>query len=256
MKIIVAIPVYDSKLFCKTINCLMGEQYVANKLGDELHVEFLPNCSHPAMGRNQLADAFMKSDYDKIIYLDSDITFEIGALIKLAHLPKDYVGGCYRFKLEKESYPISYLPGHREADEFGLIEVGVIPGGFTCLSRKVFEDLKKAHPEREFTHMGQTLHCYYQTPFANGLHSEESFFASDWRSTGGKVFLCPELTITHWDFNPVPYTGNIGRWLKSQITDEMNINYLNSKKEKQLPVGYNQMSGLDFEIKKDNENGA
>lgn len=217
MKILVAIPVYDGKLPCRTVNCLMSEQYVANKLGDELLVEFLPNCSHPAMGRNQLAKAFLESDCDKIIYLDSDLTFEVGALVKLSRMPVDYVGGCYRFKQDGEAYPIAWLAQDELwADQHGLIEVGVLPAGFVCLSRKVFEILEKAHPERKFTHFGHTLHCYFQTPFANGLHSEESFFAHEWRETGGKLYLYPELEITHWDFSPVPYKGHIGQWLKSR----------------------------------------
>lgn len=218
MKILVAIPVYDGKLPCRTVNCLMNEQYVANKLGDELLVEFLPNCSHPAMGRNQLAKAFMDSDCDKMIYLDSDITFEVGSLVKLYKMPYDYVGGCYRFKQNDEAYPISWLPENQElwANEHGLLEVAVLPGGFMCLTKKVFQDLEAAHPERKFTHFGHTLHCYFQTPFVGGLHSEESFFAKEWRETGGKIYLLPEMEITHWNFEPVPYVGHIGNWLRNR----------------------------------------
>lgn len=222
MKILVAIPVYDGKLPCQTVNCLMNEQYVANKLGDELLVEFLPNCSHPSMGRNQLAKSFLESDCDKMIYLDSDLTFEVGALVKLAKMPVDYVGGCYRFKMDEEKYPIAWLPKDELwADRYGLIEVAVLPAGFMCLSRNVFERLERAHPERKFTHFGHTLHCYFQTPFAGGLHSEESFFASEWRACGGKLYLMPELEITHWDFAPVPYKGQIGEWLKNRMVADV-----------------------------------
>jgi hypothetical protein len=196
----------------------MSEQFIANKLGDELLVEFLPNCSHPSMGRNQLAKAFMESDCDKIIYLDSDITFEAGALVKLSKMPVDYVGGSYRFKFEEEKYPIAWLEDRpmltSDILPEVLCEVAVIPAGFVCLSRKVFETLKAAHPDREFTHMGHTLHCYFQTPFVGGLHSEESFFAHEWRQTGGKIYLMPDITITHWNFDPVPYEGNVAKWLK------------------------------------------
>lgn len=216
MKILVAIPVYDGKLQVQTVTCLMSEQFIANQLGDELQVEFLPSCSVPAMGRNQLAQAFMDSDCDKLVFLDSDISFEPGSIVKLAHMPQDFVGGCYRFKLPEECYPIGWLPNDELwADKFGLLEVGSLPTGFLCLSKKVFQTLKEATPEKEYTHFGKKNHCYFEYPFeaGKGLYSEDSFFCREWKKIGGKIYLYPEFNLTHWDGN-IPYKGNIGQWLK------------------------------------------
>jgi hypothetical protein len=91
-----------------------------------------------------------------------------------------------------------------------------LPGGFLSLSRKVFETLKAAHPEREYEHFGKRAHCWFQMRFEDGhLWGEDSYFCKEWRDTGGKVLLDPELTLTHWDFNK-PYVGHIGNWLKSR----------------------------------------
>jgi hypothetical protein len=219
MKIFVAIPVYDGKLQVQTVKCLLEEQSLASLSGDEIHFYFLPSCSVPAMGRNQLVQEFLKSPCDKIFFLDSDITFELGSLLKVARSPADLVGGCYRFKLDQESYPIGWLDKNELwADKNGLIEVETLPNGFLAISRNVFETLRAAHPDREYTHQGKTAFCYFQMVFKDGhLHSEDTFFCKEWRETGGKVFLDPEITITHWDFNK-PYVGHIGKWLKSRIT--------------------------------------
>lgn len=229
MEIRVAIPVYDGKLPVQTVTSLLNEKTVANGIGDDILVEFLPNCSHPAMGRNQLVHSFMESKSDRLIFLDSDITFEPGALIKLAHHPVDYVGAAYRFKFETENYPVGWIPEHKElwSDKNGLIEVAVVPAGFTSFSKNVFIKLKESFPDRHFTHFGHTMHCYFQTAFdASGLHSEESFFAKDWRSLGQKIYLDPEIELTHWDFAPVPFKGHIGNWLKK--TNGLNQGGLNA----------------------------
>jgi glycosyltransferase involved in cell wall biosynthesis len=221
VKIVVAIPVYDGKLHVNTVTCLLNEVAVASGSGDEFHVMFLPNCSVPAAGRNALVQSFMDSDSDKLIFLDSDITFKPGELIKLAYKPADLVGGIYRFKLPNECYPIGWLPDPElkglQANEHGLLEVASLPTGFLCISRKVFETLKAAHPDREYYHMGQKAHCYFQMVFKDGgLYSEDSFFCREWREAGGKVYLDPEVELTHWDFAPVPFKGHIGNWLKSR----------------------------------------
>lgn len=215
MKINVAIPVYDGKVPVETIRCLLNEQLTGLLGGDVLQFRFLPNCSHPAMGRNQLTQDFMDSDFDRLVFLDSDITFEVGALIKLAHQPVDFVGGVYRFKTEAEAYPLGWLDNKElRADENGLLEVAHLPGGFLSISRKVFELLKAENPDRHYEHLGHKAHCYFEMKFDGGdLYGEDTHFCKEWRKLGGKVFLDPELKLTHWDFNK-PYVGHIGNWLK------------------------------------------
>lgn len=217
MKIVVATPVYDGKLPIEMVRCLLQERAIASGIGDDLSFQFLPSCSHPAMGRNQLAQQFMDSDAERIVFLDADVTFESGCLIKVAHHHADFVGGAYRFKFESENYPVGWLDEKELwANEQGLLEVGSLPGGFLSLSKKVFEHLRDLHPERAYEHFGKKAHCYFQMPFADGhLYGEDSHFCKEWRDSGGKVYLDPELSLTHWDFNR-PYPGHIGNWLKAR----------------------------------------
>lgn len=218
MKILVAIPVYDSKLYLETVRCLLHEQIAAAVNGDEINFRFLPSCSHAAMGRNQLADDFLKTDADRLVFLDADVTFTPGAISRLAHHPVPFVGGAYRYKHEPEAYPVAWLDDRAElwANEHGLLEVKTLPGGFMALSREVFERMKAADPQRTFEHGGRTMHCYFQFRYTEGaLYGEDSLFCKEWREIGGQVFLDPELNLTHWDFNK-PYVGHIGNWLKSR----------------------------------------
>lgn len=217
MKILVTMPVYDGKVPVETVRCILQEQSAASVSGDEISFRFLPNCSHPAMGRNQMAQDFLDSDADKLVFLDSDVTFEIGSILKLAHHPVDFVGGAYRFKLDSEQYPVGWLEGDQiPMNRIGLCLVSTLPGGFLCLSRKVFEDLKAAHPDRGYVHFGKSAHCFFQMTFHEGnLYGEDSYFCKEWRDLGGQVWLDPELNLTHWEFNK-PYKGHIGNWLKAR----------------------------------------
>lgn len=217
MKISVGIPVYDGKLPIQTVRCLMDEHALAIGAGDDLRIMFLPSCSHPAMGRNQIAQDFMDSDSERLVFLDSDVTFELGSLLKIAHSKVDFCGGAYRFKMDFEQYPVGWNgEGELWADENGFLEVATLPGGFLSLSRNVFDVLKAAFPDRAYAHFGKTAHCYFQMPFKDGyLCGEDSYFCQEWRGVGGKVHLDPELKLTHWDGNK-PYVGHIGNWLKDR----------------------------------------
>lgn len=171
------------------------------------------------MGRNQLAQDFMDSGADRLVFLDSDVTFAPGSLVKIARQPVDFVGGAYRFKQDFEAYPVGWLDGGQvPVNRIGLCLVNSLPGGFLSLSRKVFEVLKANHPDRGYVHFGKQAHCYFQMLFKDGnLYGEDSYFCKEWRDAGGQVWLDPELALTHWDGNR-PYPGHVGKWLKASTS--------------------------------------
>lgn len=221
MKIFVAIPLYDGKLGIETVRCLLNEQAMALGVGDDFTVSFLSSDSGIAGARNTLAHTFMETDFDRLVFLDSDITFEPGTLIKLAHHKADFVGGCYRYKNPTEAYPINWLEDKEQkglqANDQGLLEVKTLPTGFLALSRNVFETFRREYPERSYEHLGQKNFCYFQFIFKDGqFYGEDIFFCREWSEKGGKIYLDPELALTHWGFNPTPHPGHIGNWLKNR----------------------------------------
>ncbi len=201
----------------QTVKCLLDEQRLALGVGDVISVSFLPSCSVPAHGRNRLVTEFLKSDHDRLVFLDADVTFEPGSLVKLAHYPVDFVGGAYRYKNPEERYPVGWLPGDLWTDKYGLMEVDTLPTGFTSFSRNIFETFIEKYQDRYYVHQNDRQYCFFQMVFADGfMHSDDTWFCKEWRKIGGKVFLAPEIALTHWDFN-TPYPGHIGNWLKGQV---------------------------------------
>lgn len=218
MKISVAIPVYDGKLPVQTAAHLFEELALARNMGDTLTIRFNPNCSNVVMGRNILAKMFLEAGEDRLFFLDSDVTWTPGAILRLCHLPVDFVGGAYRLKKDEEEYPVRWLDqpdvtGIELSDKSTLLDVGGVPGGFMSLSRDVFTKLEAAYPGRRVNHFEDDFHAYFQMPFHRGLlWSEDTYFCEEWHAIGGEIYLDPSLELTHWDFNR-PYPGHIGKWL-------------------------------------------
>lgn len=170
------------------------------------------------MGRNQLVKEFMASGDDRLVFVDADVTFEPGAIVRLAHYPVDFVGGAYPLKQKHEDYPVAFHEDVAElwANEFGLLAVKMVPTGFLSLSRNVFERFKSAHPGREYDSRGENTFCFFQIPYSDGaLYTEDAYFCREWREMNGEIFLDPEIELTHWDGN-IPHKGHIGKWLKSR----------------------------------------
>jgi glycosyltransferase involved in cell wall biosynthesis len=206
------------------MNCLLNEQCMAFVNGDVIDFAVVTGNAGIVQARNQLASQFMDSECDRLIFLDADVTFEPGALVKLAHRPEDVVGGAYRYKQDQESYPMMWLPDPEKKGLWytngGLIEVMAIPTGFMSISRACLEAFQAKWPERVQTHADHKSFTYFQMPFVSGSHyGEDYYFCKEWREElGGKVYLDPHIKLTHWGFNPTPFAGDIAHWLKNQPT--------------------------------------
>lgn len=213
MKISVGIPIYDGKVPMHLVLGLLTETSIARELGDTLTVRFLPSCTNLALGRNQIVKDFLASEDEKLVFVDADVTFEPGAIVKLANYPGDFVGGAYRLKQAKEDYPVLFHDENPRLDA-GLVEVAGVPTGLLSLSRKVFDTFRAKYPGREYSVQGQPCFAYFQIPFRDRcLWTEDAYFCREWRESGGKIYLDPELNTVHWDGN-IPYPGRISTWIR------------------------------------------
>lgn len=214
MKLFVAVPAYESRISIETARALLNEQVFAAVSSIQMQIVFCPGGSLVTTVRDQIAKDFLNSDADKLVCIDWDVSWEPGSIVRLAKHPVDFVGGAYRHKQEPESYPVLFLDKEELwADpETGLLEVAALPAGFLCLTREVFERFRVTLPYRAYRHFDNELFGYYHAPPGGG---EDGAFCNDWRGMDGKVWLDPELTLTHHN-GPTAYRGHIGNWLKAR----------------------------------------
>jgi len=216
LKVFVAVPCYDGTVGVETVRSLFDEQAVGMGAGVEVATAFLPGCSLISVARNELAQQFMDSDSDVMVFVDSDVSWDAGDLIRLATRPVDLVGGAYRLKKSEEAYPVAWLDRAELWAENGLLEVKHIPTGFMAIKRPVFEAFQKKYPERKYTNQGRKAFCYFHCPYEDGiLWGEDSRFCHEWREMGGKVWLDPELSLLHTGGQQY-FPGHIGKWLKGR----------------------------------------
>jgi len=216
MKVRVAIPAYDCKVSIETVRALLQEQALALVAGAELEVAFVGGCSLITLARNQMVQDFLDGEADRLVFIDADVAWEAGSLLKVAQHPVDFVGGAYRIKEAWEAYPVHWLDRPELVAKGGLLEVASVPGGFLSLSRAVFERIEAHFPGRRYSHLGRAFNGFFHAPIMDGhLYGEDTAFCHDWREAGGQVWLDPTLNLTHVGGSN-SYEGCIGEWLLSR----------------------------------------
>jgi len=132
--------------------------------------------------RNIIVNALLESDYEWLLFIDSDQVFEPDLLLKLLETKKDFVG-TQIFKRVKP-----YSPCISRVDNKGnlisimvneLSEVDSIGMGATLIHRKVFEKIKK--PQFEFI----------------GEKGEDIVFCEKAKKEGFKIWCDPNIEISH-----------------------------------------------------------
>lgn len=215
MKLFIGTPIYGASLHIETARSLLQEQAAAQALGVELSMSLLPGQSMITHARNQLAQDFMESDCETLVYIDADVSWEMGSALALANMPQEMVFGAYRHKRDAESYPVSWIEGVEPLPNGELIEVNGGGFGFMAVKRSVFMRMRAEIP-RPYEHMGRQFNAWFTSPYHDGaLMGEDGAFCYDWRSIGGKIWLAPEIALGHHD-QMTSYPGHVGNWLRKR----------------------------------------
>lgn len=208
MIIHVAIPSIDGKIHAATVDSLLAEQLHAMQQGVYILVEWEIGCSLIGHARNRLAKRFLSiPECECTVFVDSDISWPTGALLKLARARQDVIGATYRKKAPTGDFHLRGKPEKRGR----LYVVDGLPGGFLKVSRRAFEAMKtNGYLEDD----GSTTWDFFPMGFRDGVYYGEDYgFCRLWRDTGGEVFLDPSIRLRHHGGQEY-YTGDVRAWIR------------------------------------------
>lgn len=223
----IATPCYGMQLYYQCANSIMREVQLLNQNGYRNCVEFLGNESHIDRARMFLSAAFMGgTDFSHLMFIDSDIEFPEGAVMRLlahtVHNQVGMVGGLY----PKKGYPIEYAVNAPEKmaaletfDGGEIYETNDLGTGFLLIHRRVFEKLAEHYPDshiemaqsqlesfpegiresvnnwyRDFFHS----ECFPSKRTGKRLFKSEDYaFCRRWGDAGGAVYFDPAIQLSH-----------------------------------------------------------
>jgi hypothetical protein len=214
----IAIPAYSGTVHMATMRSLISDLILLLARGDKFTLVDDIGNALIADSRGVIATNFLKSECDQLIFIDSDVTWESGALVKLIDAPEDLVGGIYPQRADPLAWTVNYLDKPELwSDENGLIEVDAIPTGFMKISRNCVEKMCEAYPQQykhDRAEGGMFYTLFEQVVQDDKRWGEDFSFCRRWRGIGGKVYMLPDIDMGH--LGTKMFQGNLGTWLKSR----------------------------------------
>jgi hypothetical protein len=144
VKVFVATPVYRQEVMAPYVTSIVRDTVAAAKAGYEVLPPTIVNNTYVHWGRNTLAEVFyILKEFDQMLFIDSDLGWDVDGVQKILETPGDIAGGIYRCKKPDIFYPFE---GKKEDLRAPYSEVISVPTGFMRISRHAMETILAEHP--------------------------------------------------------------------------------------------------------------
>lgn len=176
-------------------------------------------CPYISAARANMLRSALDAKADVIVFIDYDMSWEPGDLVKLLETEGDVVAGTYRSKIDDEQYmgTIETNADHTpvvRAD--GAIAAKLIPAGFLKVTKEAVDNFMVAYPELCY---GPMYHLSIDL-FNHGVSDriwwgEDYSFARRFREKCGPIWIVPDINLDHHTKEKV-YRGNFHQFLMKQ----------------------------------------
>jgi hypothetical protein len=198
-----AVPAYTGSVLCQTAQCLMDEYAEALARGWRFNTGFHIGNSLITRARNSLVAHFLTTEATDLMFVDSDLAWDRGALCRLVERPEPLVCGLYPKRTDPLEWPLILREDKSLALDpaTGLLEISAAPGGFMRIKRAAIEQMVAAYPQLEYDEpYAPNGAAYALFDFARqgrNYISEDYVFCARYRALGGKVWADPAIAFEH-----------------------------------------------------------
>ena len=207
-KIYIAMACYDSvKINTMLSIARLAKEFTKANLEWQIETYKSPYVSN---ARNALTALFLRSEYDYLLFIDSDVEFKPEAVIRMLVTKKDIVLTPYRVKFPHDPNLVKYTVSFEDDKKVGivsdyLVEIKEGPAGLMLIHKRVFAALMsgckhlKINPPHNKS-SDSYLYNFWDTTFDmdEGLwRGEDISFCRLARKAGFQIFANIKSRTTH-----------------------------------------------------------
>jgi hypothetical protein len=224
MKVMIAVPTYKGIQCAPFVESLAQTLELFKENNISHAIELICGCSYVQVARNELARKFLESDCDKIFFIDEDVSWDPQGALDIVQSGRPFVGGVYPLKSGYASdSPFMVILKCDDETWVPLCDGPYLRalrtvGGFTCIDRSVFEDIRKANPQLEFDEYSEAGPIPKFDFFPQGVRNhrwvgEDYAFCDLWTALGEEIYIVPDIDFGHHNKGRAQF-GNLLRYIK------------------------------------------
>ena len=225
MKVYIATPMYGGNCKSAYVASLYDLVLKLQAQGHVIQYDILTNESLITRARNSLVHNFLKTDFEKLLFIDADQGFNSDDVIRMLETDAKIIGGIYPMKdINWDQVAAAIAAGETNYVNYSgyfavnpdpsvitfeldqPLEVINIGTGLMAIDRSVFDELAPTRESYGAHLRGAVIskdaeHVvleFFKTEIQDGvLLSEDYYLCKEWRKLGNKVYAAPWVRVTH-----------------------------------------------------------
>ena len=218
----VAVPAYTGFIAVETAHSLNMEMLEAFNRNIPFLLTFHEQDSIITRCRNCMVMNFLASDpahFTDMIFIDSDVGFPPGAMLRLAEYPRDIVGAVYPYRKDPLGFPVQFIGGAAQRDrDTGLTKVAGIPAGFLKISRAALELIMAKFPDHWYHEanvpQGKAFRFFDFVQINHKFFGEDYAFCGIAREAGLDIWCDTNITLKH--IGAKHFIGNLQEFIDAE----------------------------------------
>lgn len=192
-KIMIATPCHDRKLPVEYVGALLDTMRAG--IPAVIAPVFLPGESMLPHARNYLAQMFLDSDFDVLMYIDDDMVWSPEQFARIALSEAPVMSAVAHLKIENSPFNFRELPKEKASKE-GILSVESVGAAFIKLDRRVVVTAVK-DSDKYTVHDGE-YHSLFEYSIVNGeLIGEDIGFCRKIRRRKTQVLVDLSVVVGH-----------------------------------------------------------
>jgi hypothetical protein len=200
-KVMIATPTLDGNVWVEYHTSYINSIVEAAKHGWVVHPNYMSGNSLIPFARCVLGQDFWESECEAIFFIDSDLSWNCDAFVRILETPIDVIGGAYPLKKDggtefhiKLTEAVPKPNGKRL-----LVDTQALGGGFIKISRAAIALMREKYPDLKATYRDRDIYMLWDTLTVDGIPMGEDYaFCERWRQIGGKCYVDPDITFRHY----------------------------------------------------------
>jgi hypothetical protein len=194
--VLIGFPVYDARPELACLQTILA--CVDNPNSCVAQVQYCIGDSLVTRARNKIVAEFMQTEYEYLMFIDSDIKFSMKDINTLRAHDKDIIGGVYL----KKKIPYEPVANSVIGNEGELLLMKEAGTGFLLIHRRVFEKISEQYPDGFYKHDDDEkelpYYDYFRVGVVNGRYlSEDYYFCHLARECGFSIHYDPQVFTWH-----------------------------------------------------------
>jgi len=201
--VVVAIPCVDGTIDIRIAIALLNATHLLAQYGVKLAVTHMSYCSSISRARNALANAFLKTDFTDLLFIDDDTVSDARSIVQIMAKAtgRDIVAGAVPIlKGDGKSYRFKpVVTDSIEPNDEGLIEVERVGTAFMCIRRHVLESLSGS-VDSYWVDQSQEHHKRFfseEYDEAGAFWGEDYFFCKEAVADGHRIWVDVDIAFSH-----------------------------------------------------------